>query len=336
MSRFSRFQSLLAVSIPALLAVSAFTAVSAEEAKYPHAYPRSGVTKLFENERGIAWNVNWIEGVEQPYHLHRYDMAGVYLRWGPIRITEIDGNVFPQRPPFEIPFLYFQRKVHAAYRNVVGAEALMRWHHPEQGVLPPSAFLSSIKKGGLLEQLTWFAIKAAIAQCRRWPEEVHVAVNIPPAVLLSAQLESVLRDAFAIFSLPPQRVTLEVTEDAVIADPARALQTLDALRRLGVRLSIDDFGTGYSSFAYLRELPVDELKIDRAFVQELGSDRKNRGIVKAVVELAHGLGLKVVAEGVEDAETAEILQRMGCDLLQGYWFGKPVPHEQFLSDLQKR
>jgi len=110
MSRFSRFQTLLTASIPALLAVSAFTAASAEEAKYPHAYPRSGVTKLFENERGIAWNVNWNEGVEQPYHLHLYDMAGVYLRWGPLRITQIDGSVSPPRPPFEIPLLYFQRK----------------------------------------------------------------------------------------------------------------------------------------------------------------------------------------------------------------------------------
>ena len=110
MSELLRFQSLLSVSIPTLLAAALLTSASAEEAKYPHAYPREGVTKLFENERVIAWNVNWIEGVEQPYHLHRYDMAGVYLRWGPIRITQIDGNILPPYPPFEIPFLYFQPK----------------------------------------------------------------------------------------------------------------------------------------------------------------------------------------------------------------------------------
>ena len=229
--------------------------------------------------------------------------------------------------------LYFQPQINAAYRNITGAEALMRWHRPGHGVVPPGEFISHAQRGGLLADLTWFAIKSAVAQCRRWPEQVAVAVNIPPAVLLDDQLEHVVKDALAIFSLDPARLTLEMTEDAMIDQPQRVMEIMGRLRELGVKLAIDDFGTGYSSLAYLRRLPLDELKVDRSFVRDMVREQKDRGIVKAIVDLAHNFDLKVVAEGVEDASAADALQRMGCDTLQGYFFGKPMPVDEFIREL---
>ena len=229
--------------------------------------------------------------------------------------------------------MYFQPKVHAAYRNVVGAEALMRWHSPERGVLLPGEFFPFIKEIELQTQFTWFALKAALATASTWPDGIGVAVNIPAAVIHDPVLFDVVGDSLKIFDLEPKRLTLEITEEAMIHNPERAIVNLDSLRALGARIAIDDFGTGYSSLAYFRNLPVDELKVDRAFVTHMLSETRDRDIVKAVIDLAHNFSMQVVAEGVEDAETAEALQRLGCDVLQGFFFGEPAPADEFAASL---
>ena len=229
--------------------------------------------------------------------------------------------------------MYFQTKVHAGYRNVIGAEALMRWHSPTQGVRLPGDFIPYISELELQEQFTWFALKAALSSARTWPEGIGVAVNVPAPVLLEPALLDVVRDALAIFDFTPGELTLEITEEAMINDPERAIVNLDSLRALGIRIAIDDFGTGYSSLAYFRNLPVDELKIDRTFVSHMLTERRDRDIVKAIIDLAHNFSMRVVAEGVEDAATADELQRLGCDVLQGFYFSKPVPAEEIAAML---
>ena len=226
--------------------------------------------------------------------------------------------------------LYYQAQIHAGYRNLVGAEALMRWHSRD-GVRAPAEFIPYAKKPELQRQITWFAIKSAIAAVSNWPDGLNVAVNVPPALLRDAGLQAVVSDALAIFGCAASRLTLEITEDAMIDDPEEAMIILDAFRTMGVRIAIDDFGTGYSSLSYFRDLPVDELKVDRAFVSKMLEQPKDAEIVKAIIDLAHNFSLKVVAEGVEDEATALTLQQLGCDILQGYHIGRPVPEADFLD-----
>jgi EAL domain-containing protein (putative c-di-GMP-specific phosphodiesterase class I) len=225
--------------------------------------------------------------------------------------------------------MYFQSQVNAGSRNVVAAEGLMRWDDPEKGVRPPGDFLPFVKSLDLMRSLTWFALKSSVSQCAAWPEHISVAVNISPRVLLDTELVPHVQDALAIFGLAPERLTLEITEDAVIEEPDQALAMLNELRATGVKVSMDDFGIGYSSLAYFRDLPVDELKVDRSFVSNMLERPKDRKIVKAIIDLAHNFSMRVVAEGVEDNETADALQELGADLLQGYWFSKPVREAEF-------
>lgn len=225
--------------------------------------------------------------------------------------------------------MYFQSQVHAGFRNVVAAEGLMRWHDPENGVRPPSDFLPYAESRDIMRSLTWFAIKSCVSQCAEWPDSISVAVNVSPLLLLDTELLPNVQDALAIFGLSAERLTIEITEDAVIEEPGQALEVLNELRAMGVKVSIDDFGIGYSSLAYFRDLSVDELKVDRSFVSNMLERPKDRKIVKAIIDLAHNFSMRVVAEGVEDNETADALQELGADLLQGYWFSKPVPEAEF-------
>lgn len=230
--------------------------------------------------------------------------------------------------------MYFQPQMHSGYRNVVGAEGLMRWHHPVHGVLPPSEFIPYADQSAIMRSLTWFAIKSSVAQAAQWPEEVAVAVNISPMLLHDDELIPNVQDSLSIFNLAPQRLTLEITEDAMVEQPEKTLSVLHQLRAQGIKVAIDDFGTGYSSLAYFRDLPVDELKIDRSFVSSMLDRPRDHDIVKAIIDLAHTLGMKVVAEGVEDDATAATLQDLGADVLQGYWFSKPIDSaafEEFLT-----
>lgn len=227
--------------------------------------------------------------------------------------------------------LYFQPKVHAGYRTLIGAEALIRWHSKEHGVITPDKFIDLAERNEIIKPMTWWAIKSAVGRLARWPDQLSIAVNVCPSLLLEDDILSVVSDALEIFNVDPARLNLEVTEKIMIADQEIMLAQLARLRDIGVKISIDDFGTGFSSLAYFRDLPVDEIKIDQSFVQRMLESEKDYAIVKAVIDLAHNFSLKVVAEGVETIAIADQLAKMRCDILQGYVFDKPLPIEEFES-----
>jgi diguanylate cyclase (GGDEF)-like protein len=235
--------------------------------------------------------------------------------------------------------LHYQPKIDPRTRRVVGVEALVRWAHPTHGLLYPDTFLPLAEQTGLMRQLTLVVLQTALQQGQAWRREgldLPVAVNLSVANLLDAHLPRQVSDLLAGLGLPPRALELELTEDTLMADPVRSKQVLGELRALGVRLSVDDYGTGYSSLAYLQELAVDELKLDKSFVMCMTEDAGAAAIVRTTVDLAHSLGLTMVAEGVENQTALLELARLGCDLAQGYHISKPLPAEQLTGWLHTR
>ncbi|WP_433607046.1 putative bifunctional diguanylate cyclase/phosphodiesterase [Dactylosporangium sp. CA-139114] len=223
--------------------------------------------------------------------------------------------------------LYYQPKVSLADGAVCGLEALVRWRHPVRGPIAPADFIPVAETTGLINRLTLYVLRHALAQSRAWLDagrELPVAVNLSPRCLLDPGLVDDVTRLLAEHRVPAGRLRLEVTESAVMANPAQATATLRQLHDLGVRLSIDDYGTGYSSMAYLKQLPVDELKIDRTFVLHMDTDHDDAVLVRGAVELGHNLGMTVVAEGVEAAAHADALRALGCDIAQGYHYARPM------------
>jgi diguanylate cyclase (GGDEF)-like protein len=217
-------------------------------------------------------------------------------------------------------------------QRVHGAEALVRWEHPELGLLPPSDFMPIVEQTGLIGPLTRQVLARAVAQCASWRRAGHeltVSVNLSVRNLLDPELPGLIADLLSIYRLTPEALQLEITESMLMSDPERSMITLVGLSKLGVGLSVDDYGTGYSSLANLRRLPIDELKIDRSFVSPMLSDESDLIIVRSTINLGHDLGLKVVAEGVEDEATLHRLEGLGCDFAQGYHFSKPLPAAAF-------
>lgn len=224
--------------------------------------------------------------------------------------------------------LHYQPKVDLETRSVIGVEALLRWRRPRHGLVPPGQFIPLAEQGGLIKPLTRWVLGEALNQCRTWEHAgrpMPVAVNLSARDLQDPHLVDGLSELLAARGLPPQRLQLELTESAMMADPAHAADVLCALDERGVRLSIDDFGTGYSSLAYLGKLPVSELKIDRSFVMGMATHgSKDTTIVRSTAQLGHHLGLKVVAEGVENGDVLERLHNLGCDAAQGYYIAHPM------------
>ncbi|MDI1350315.1 bifunctional diguanylate cyclase/phosphodiesterase [Aquabacterium sp.] len=230
--------------------------------------------------------------------------------------------------------LFLQPKVTLATGQVVGAEALVRWQHPERGVLSPIGFVPFAEQTGFVRLLTRWMIDEVARTAQALSQQglaMKLAVNLSTRDLLDPELPPRLADAIARHQLAPDSLVLEITESAIMDDPERALHTLRRLRTMGVRLSIDDFGTGYSSLSYLKSLPVQELKMDRSFVMSMAADEHDAKIVQSTIELAHSLGLSVVAEGVENLATWELLQVLGCDEAQGHLIAKPMPARQFAA-----
>ncbi|SDN59963.1 diguanylate cyclase (GGDEF) domain-containing protein [Geodermatophilus sp. DSM 45219] len=223
--------------------------------------------------------------------------------------------------------LHFQPKVALRAGRTVGFEALVRWAHPERGLLAPAAFLPLAARTALMRPLTDWVLREAIGQCAVWRAqgwEVDVAVNVAPATLLEADLASRVTTMLAEGGLPGHALELEITETAVMVDPERAAETLRRLQAIGIGVSIDDFGAGYTSLSYLRSLPVRSLKIDRGFVTHLLDDERDQAVTRSVVQLGHDLGLTVVAEGVETAGVRQRLLELGCDEAQGYLVARPM------------
>ena len=232
--------------------------------------------------------------------------------------------------------VYFQPQIDLADGTVCSVEALARWRHPSRGLLGPGEFISLAEASGLINQLGRHVLQVACAQAAQWARELRepipVAVNVSARQLDDVELPATVRDALDQAHLPPELLGLEITETAVMSDPERALRVLTELHDDGVRVAIDDFGTGYSSLSHLKRLPVDEIKIDREFVDGVGQETDDRSIVNAVVSMAQALDLRVVGEGVETADQAQALRSMGCDVVQGFLFGHPTTAEQ-MTDL---
>lgn len=221
----------------------------------------------------------------------------------------------------------YQVKVELATGRVAGVEALLRWQHPRLGTLRPAAFLPLVQRNGMMRRVTDLVISKVLADAARWAatgEPVPVAVNLFAPLLHDVQLPERLRTALEQHQLPPGMLTVEVTEDLMLDEVDQVTEVLNLLRQKGIRVSIDDFGSGYSALSYLRDLPVDELKLDRHFIAAVSGDPRAAAVVSAMIDLTHDLGISVVAEGVEDCETAAWLRERGCDIGQGYYFGAPV------------
>jgi EAL domain-containing protein (putative c-di-GMP-specific phosphodiesterase class I) len=219
-------------------------------------------------------------------------------------------------------------------KEVVRVEALCRWYHPELGWIPPEEFIGIAEQMGLIGQISEFVLAEACAQLGHWRRiglRIGMAVNVSGRELTDTSLVDLVERNLRINNLPPDLLTIEVTETEVMADLAQAGRVLDELADLGVRIAIDDYGTGYSSLAYLHHLPVQELKIDRSFVTNLPNEASNRIIVRSSIQMAHSLGLYVIAEGAEDELTCAMLAEAECDFIQGYYLSKP----QKAEDLQE-
>jgi diguanylate cyclase (GGDEF)-like protein len=234
--------------------------------------------------------------------------------------------------------LYFQPKADVKSERVMHAEALVRWNHPRHGVMRPDEFIPLAEQSGKIGLITKWVIRKAIAQCAAWRREgleLAIAVNLSALDLFDSELPTFISGLLSDAGLPPASLVLEITESAVMKDAAFAQKMLADLKRRGVCLAIDDFGTGYSSLAHLKRLPVDELKIDKSFVLNLTeAATDDLVIVRSTIELGHNMGLIVIAEGVETAESWEILKRLNCDMAQGYYMTKPLPADAFKAWLQ--
>ena len=231
-----------------------------------------------------------------------------------------------ERSEFEV---YYQPQLNLCSGKIEGSEALIRWCHPEHGYISPAKFVPLAEDTGLIVPIGQWVLETACTQVKQWLTRglgvKYVSINLSSVQFNQSNLIDSIKNTLAISGLSPQHIELEVTETALMQDAESAIEILSELKALGIRIAIDDFGTGYSSLSYLKELPIDTLKIDNCFVRGATHDPKNQAILQSTVELAHRLGLKVVAEGVENQAEQNLLSQYDCDYLQGYWVGKPMP-----------
>jgi diguanylate cyclase (GGDEF)-like protein len=233
--------------------------------------------------------------------------------------------------------LHYQPKARVGSGEVTSVEALVRWQHPEQGLLFPDQFIPVAQHTGLIRPLTLYVLDTALAQCRAWQDEglvLKVAVNLSMRNLIDLAFPESVAALLERWGVHPSLLELEITESTIMADPFRTMALLRKLKAMGLRLAIDDFGTGYSSLAYLKRLAVDEIKIDKSFVLNMARDENDAAIVRSTIDLARNLGLEVVAEGVESAEAWETLAQLGCDVAQGYYLSRPLPGDDLAAWLR--
>jgi EAL domain-containing protein (putative c-di-GMP-specific phosphodiesterase class I) len=229
--------------------------------------------------------------------------------------------------------LYYQPQLDMKTGKIVGMEALIRWQHPELGMVPPSRFIGIAEETGMIVEIGAWVLRSACAQNKAWQDagydKLRVAVNLSARQFGAADLIENLAAVLLDTGLEPKYLEIELTESLFMSDITPAVDLLHRIKALGVNLSIDDFGTGYSSLSYLSRFPIDVLKIDRSFVADITRDANDEAIVTSIIALAHNLKLAVIAEGVETGEQLDYLRRHGCDEIQGYYFSRPLPALQF-------
>ncbi|WP_025037417.1 bifunctional diguanylate cyclase/phosphodiesterase [Bradyrhizobium sp. DOA9] len=253
---------------------------------------------------------------------YRFFETGMDARAQARRLLEMDLRAALQRDEFQV---YYQPIREVASGRVVAFEALLRWNHPQRGLIAPISFIPLAEETGLIVQLGEFVLRSACADAASWPDDVDVAVNLSPVQFKSPNLIAAVTEALARSGIGARRLELEITESVLLQNSEATLTTLHELRAMGVRISLDDFGTGYSSLSYLRSFPFDKIKIDRSFVSELATREDSMAIIRAVTGLGRSLGIVTTAEGVENDAQLELLRREGCTQAQGYLFSKPRP-----------
>ncbi|ALO35902.1 hypothetical protein CMT41_15105 [Colwellia sp. MT41] len=236
--------------------------------------------------------------------------------------------------------LYYQPQLNLLTNKLEGVEALVRWQHPEKGLLAPSEFLSEIEALNMHNEFDNYILDKACQASERWfnlyQRRIAIAVNITAIEFQNEQLVTNIQNLLHKYSIPSRYLELEITENVVMTDIARAMDSIVKLQSMGIKVSIDDFGTGYSSLAYLRELPIDKIKIDRSFIHEVAINDSDLTIVKSMIDLSHGLGKRVLAEGVETVEQLNLLRHLGCDAVQGYFISKPLPEDELVLYLKRK
>jgi len=234
---------------------------------------------------------------------------------------------------------YFQPQIDIRTGNPVGAEALLRCQDNDGVFLPPDIVVAAAERMNQLTDVTFIVLNAALRNCVEWGSNIatpNVSVNVSPSTLKDPDLVESIVSVLGLWGAKPQNLTIEITESTFMEDPKQSFSVMSKLNELGIRVAVDDFGTGYSSLSYFKSIPAHELKIDRSFVLGMLENTVDRKIVRTVINLAHEFGLEVVAEGVEDEATLELLRDLGCDIAQGYWFAKPMPEARFHTWLDKR
>jgi diguanylate cyclase (GGDEF)-like protein/PAS domain S-box-containing protein len=298
---------------------------------------------------GIALNTFGVDGADElmanaeaaMYRAKRRGGGGVETFKEPMRIEVLDRLTTEQTLHRALDhhelMLHYQPVVEVGASTTVGVEALVRWRHPHQGLVPANRFIPVAEESGLIIPIGAWVLHEACRQLQHWQGRKEpgsrgsIEVNLSARQVADARIVATVEDVLSRTGLPPRHLTLEITESALMDDAGSALEVLRALKQTGVQLAIDDFGTGYSSLSYLLQFPVDILKVDRSFVEQLGESRESEAIVSSVIGLAHALGLRVVAEGVETVRQLEVLQSLQCDLAQGFLFSEPLPASEITT-----
>ncbi|TVO76703.1 putative bifunctional diguanylate cyclase/phosphodiesterase [Sedimenticola selenatireducens] len=270
---------------------------------------------------------------QEPYRLFSFnDAADVITHW------DIESDL--ERAITNDEFsLHYQPKFCTKTKQIIGAEGLIRWHHPTHGIIPPDRFIPVAEKIGVISKLTWWVLNTALRESRQWgnnAKNMSIAINISALDLMDKSFIKSVSNATGLWNIPPELLTLEITEGALMRDIAFSANILRKIREHGIKVSIDDFGTGYSSLAYFKQLPADELKIDRSFILNILNDELDQHVVSTIIQMAKKMNLDTVAEGVESASVQKILTELGCDTIQGYHIAKPMPQQDFIEWISER
>lgn len=231
--------------------------------------------------------------------------------------------------------LAYQPIVSLRTDSVESFETLIRWRHPDRGLVPPDQFIPIVEETGAIAEIGEWVLRRALSSARLWPEWTTVSINLSPGQFRGDGLQEMVRAAIERSGMPPRRLELEITESVLLQGSDRNLSVLHALRNMGVKIALDDFGTGYSSLGYLRTFPFTRVKVDRSFVRAIDTNRESRAIVKSVVDLASALGMQVTAEGIETRQELDCIRALGCDAAQGFFIGRPVPEGTERAALKK-